>query len=193
VLPQIDWTAGPRVGAVIPVGAVKPELAPWSSLELTGALLRLSAHGFYAPVQSLFAEAVSSCPQLLLAALLQMAPAGSASETHLQAEMLEQLLPAFIASDAHLATLKHAWEQQPAAVMRGMVQLHAAQPQSLLRLLDLAQSFSALDEILGLKPCVPRSSPPRGFWVAPSRSLLGHDPSASGWPSLARCWLLDPA
>ena len=32
-----------------------------------------------------------------------------------------------------------------------MAQLHAAQPQSLLRLLDLAQSFGALEQILRLR------------------------------------------
>ena len=34
--------------------------------------------------------------------------------------------------------------------MRAMAQLHAAQPQSLLRVLDLAQSFGALAETLQL-------------------------------------------
>ena len=46
----------------------------------------------------------------------------------------------------HVMLLKRAWELQPGAIMRGMAQLHAAQPQSLLRLLDLAQSFNALEE-----------------------------------------------
>lgn len=147
---DMEWGAGTRVEARIPVGTARPDLAHWNCLELTGALLRLSTQGLYGPVHDIVAEAVSGCPQQLLAALLQMAPINSALETPLQAETLEQLLPLSIQSDS--GVLKHMWELQPAAVMRGMVQLHAAQPQSLLRLLDLAQSFNALEQVLRLKP-----------------------------------------
>ena len=149
---DVDWSAGTRVEAKIPVGSAKAELAHWHCLELTRALLRISAYGheLYGRVQGLFADAMSGCPQQLLAALLQVAPVNSVAETPLQAEMLEQLLPLFISTDSHV--LRHMWAVHPAAVMRGMVQLHAAQPQSLLRLLDLAQSFNALEQILRFRP-----------------------------------------
>lgn len=79
---------------------------------------------------------------------MQMKPAGSVQETQLQADLLEQLLPLFISGDSpgSAALLQRLWSLQPAAIMRGMVQLHAAQPQSLLRLLDLAQSAGALEQ-----------------------------------------------
>jgi hypothetical protein len=78
---HVDWSAGARVAAHMPLGASKAELAHWSCLELTGCLLHLSAHGLYAPVQVLFDEALSSCPQQLLAALLQMASPGMPVQT----------------------------------------------------------------------------------------------------------------
>ena len=136
-----------------PEGNLKPDLTVWLCADLTGALLRLSACGFYLQVQKLFAEGVSGAPQVLLAALVQMAPVGSRLETQLQCELLEQLMPRFLSGDSAPSTntlLKTMWEMQPAAVMRGMAQLHAAQPQSLLRLLDIAQSFGALEEVLRL-------------------------------------------
>ena len=149
---NLDWSAARRVDEAVPSPS-KPDLQCWACLDLTATLLRLSARGFYEPIKQLFAEAISGAPQQLLAALVQTAPVGSASETALQAEMLESLLPTLISggdSAGSQSLLKRMWELQPAAVMRGMAQLHAAQPQSLLRLLDLAQSFNSLEEILRL-------------------------------------------
>ena len=78
----------------------------------------------------------------------QMAPAGSPSETlH---DLLEQLFPMFLASDApgSTALLTRLWELQPAAVVRAMALLHQSQPQSLLRILDLCKELGALETIL---------------------------------------------
>ena len=151
---EFDWTVGKRLDESLttPAATLKQGLECWLCLDLTAALLRISACGLYTQAQELFLTVMHGAPQLLLAALVQMAPAGSPLETPLQAEMLESLLPQCISSDtpSSNALLKRMWELQPAAVMRGMVQHHSAQPQSLLRLLDLAQSFGALEEILRL-------------------------------------------
>ena len=86
---------------------------------------------------------------MLLTGLLQGgAAAGSPDETPMQQELLEALFPLFLGGDSpgSAALLQRLWALQPAAIMRAMAQLHAAQPQSLLRVLDLAQSFGALKE-----------------------------------------------
>ena len=79
-----------------------------------------------------------------------MAPAGSPSETPLQRDLLEQLFPMFLASDApgSTALLTRLWELQPPAVVRAMALLHQSQPQSLLRILDLCKELGALETIL---------------------------------------------
>ena len=187
---DLDWTQARRIDEAVPAPA-KAEHSCWLCLDLTSALLRLSARGFYDSCKPLFAEALSAAPQQLLAALVQTAPAGASTETALQAEMLESLLPSLIsgADSANAqALLKRMWELQPAAVMRGMAQLHAAQPQSLLRLLDLAQSFNALEEILRL--------PSYAFTldlavVAQRKDLIALEPWAS--QQLAKCAAASPA
>ncbi|KAL1530185.1 hypothetical protein AB1Y20_001101 [Prymnesium parvum] len=148
---DVDWSGGRRVEHV-PESHLKPEMQCWLNLDLTAALLHLSACGFYDEAQRLFSAPQQRAPQLLLTALVQMKPAGSVNETQLQADLLEQLLPLFISGDSagSSALLQRLWTLQPAAVMRGMAQLHAAQPQSLLRLLDLAQSAGALEQVLRL-------------------------------------------
>jgi len=153
---DVAWgeAAGPLVTPP-PEGTNKPGLAPWLSLKLTEALLRLSAVGYYAEAHALFSKPLLAAPQLLLAALLTHsgAAAGSPRETALQRELLEDLFPLFLGGDSpgSAALLQRLWPVQPYAVMRGMAQLHAAQPQSILRLLDLATSFNALEQVLQLR------------------------------------------
>lgn len=86
-----------------------------------------------------------------------------------------QLLPAFISGDSpgSASLLKRTWELQPGAVMRAMVQLHTAQPQSLLRLLDLAQSFGALGEVCR------RWRPHRGRSKARARTHVRTQPTTA--------------
>jgi hypothetical protein len=56
---DIEWAAGKRVESrdwSLP--PIKPELSPWLSIQLTAALLGLSALGHYAQVEALFAPAL---------------------------------------------------------------------------------------------------------------------------------------
>ncbi|KOO29318.1 ccr4-not transcription complex subunit 1-like protein, partial [Chrysochromulina tobinii] len=100
---DVDLSKARRVEAA-PEAAVKPEHQAWLCVDLTGALLRLSASGHYREAQALFADALAHVPQLLLGALVQMAPAGSALETPLQYELLEQLMPRFLGGEPAPAT-----------------------------------------------------------------------------------------
>ena len=150
VASELDWSAGDRVGA--DAASLAAELGCWQSLDLVRALLWLSRRVSFPRVQALFAAPLQHAPQLVLAACLQVAEVGSPHETQLQQELLEQTFPLFLGGDSagSAALLQKLWALQPQAVMRAMAQLHAAQPASLLRLLDLAQSFSALKECLKL-------------------------------------------
>jgi CCR4-NOT transcription complex subunit 1 len=146
--------AGPQVSPA-PEGTIKPDLQPWLSLKLTEALLRLSAIGYYAQAHALLSKPLHAAPQLLLAALLTHggAQAGTPGEALLQRELLEDLFPLFLGGDSpgSAALLQRLWPAQPYAIMRGMAQLHRVQPQSILRLLDLATSFNALEQVLQLR------------------------------------------
>ena len=73
--------------------APTPECAKWSCLELTGARLRLSARGYHDACHELLLVPAQQCPQHLLAALVQCAPAGSASAT---TDQVMFLVPAFL-------------------------------------------------------------------------------------------------
>ena len=149
----ISWAAEPSIKPP-PEGSVKPALACWLAQGLTESLLRLSDSGrYYAEVQQLFAKPLEAAPQALLTTLLHIAPAGSREETQLQRDLLEQLFALFISGDSpgSTALLQRLWALQPEALMRAMAQLHSSQPQSILRLLDLAQSFGALEQVLQMK------------------------------------------
>lgn len=97
------------------VAALRPEFSCWLCLDLTAALLRISARGYYSQARALFDEVMQvalpalapyrrarprttrvhttqqGAPHHLLAALVRMAPAGSPAETQLQADLLEQV------------------------------------------------------------------------------------------------------
>jgi CCR4-NOT transcription complex subunit 1 len=148
---EVDWTGGTRVQSDSSEGAAARGC--WHCVDAISALLALSTRASFARVHALFAEPLQASPQVLLTGLLQGgAAAGSPDETPMQQELLEALFPLFLGGDSpgSAALLQRLWALQPAAIMRAMAQLHAAQPQSLLRVLDLAQSFGALKEALQL-------------------------------------------
>jgi len=148
---EVDWTGGTRVQSDGADGAAARGC--WHCVDVITSLLTLSSRASFPRVQALFAEPLQASSQVLLTGLLQGgAAAGSPEETSMQQELLQALFPLFLGGDSpgSAALLQRLWALQPDAIMRAMAQLHAAQPQSLLRVLDLAQSFGALAETLKL-------------------------------------------
>eukprot|EP00964_Phaeocystis_antarctica_P094743 scaffold61385_cov63-Phaeocystis_antarctica.AAC.1 len=149
---EVDWTGGTRVQSDSAVEGAAAR-GCWHSVDVITSLLTLSCRASFPRVQALFAEPLQAASQVLLTGLLQGgAAAGSPEETPMQQELLQALFPLFLGGDSpgSAALLQRLWALQPSAIMRAMAQLHAAQPQSLLRVLDLAQSFGALAETLQL-------------------------------------------
>ena len=149
---EVDWTGGTRVQSDSAVEGAAAR-GCWHCVDVITSLLTLSSRASFPRVQALFAEPLQASSQVLLTGLLQGgAAAGSPEETPMQQELLQALFPLFLGGDSpgSAALLQRLWALQPSAIMRAMAQLHAAQPQSLLRVLDLAQSFGALAETLQL-------------------------------------------
>lgn len=128
------------------------EIATWRSLNLVEILLHISEVGIYAPVQDLFKIPIQHCPDVLVLALLQIAP----SVTVLRQELLSTLMPIFLGNHPNSAIiLHHAWHCQTInikpVIMHAMSEWYTRGDHDqtrLSRILDVAQDLKALSMLL---------------------------------------------
>ncbi|KAG0608479.1 hypothetical protein M758_8G108900 [Ceratodon purpureus] len=120
----------------------------WLSLDLLEVLCDLAELGYLSSVRSLLEVPLQHCPELLIFGLAQI----KTDWNVIQAEMLPLLLPAYLASNATSSVVQELWLLNADLVMRTMVEMHAADPSTISRILDVCHELKVLDRVLESTP-----------------------------------------
>ncbi|XP_064641680.1 CCR4-NOT transcription complex subunit 1-like isoform X3 [Lineus longissimus] len=137
------------------------EIATWKSLDLVETLLRLSEAGHYQLVSELFKFPIQHCPDMLVLALLQIAP--QPNWNTLKHELISTLMPTFLGNHQNSAIVLHyAWHCQGQSttirtlIMHSMAEWYMRGDHHdqvrLSRILDVAQDLKALSMLLNATP-----------------------------------------
>eukprot|EP00698_Gefionella_okellyi_P025035 TRINITY_DN9037_c0_g1_i1.p1 TRINITY_DN9037_c0_g1~~TRINITY_DN9037_c0_g1_i1.p1 ORF type:complete len:2034 (-),score=429.50 TRINITY_DN9037_c0_g1_i1:786-6887(-) len=122
----------------------------WASLDLLELLLNLSASEHYAAIRNIFEYPMKHCPDLLITGIASLK---SSTWNSLAQELAVLLMPLYIANyPASAQVIVRLWHVNQNFVVRALVNAHALDPNSLPRLLDIAQDLKALMQVLESRP-----------------------------------------
>ncbi|CAI5975139.1 unnamed protein product [Closterium sp. NIES-65] len=136
-------------GHKLPTGT--PNCA-WVSLDLLEALCRIGETGRKAEVVEVLGYPIKHCPEVLIVGLAQVKTPGGGV---IQREVLGALVPLYLANNPNSSIVLHALWGVPGGkdvVMQAMVGMHASDPTSIARLLDVCQDLKALSVVLESTP-----------------------------------------
>ncbi|CAI5954737.1 unnamed protein product, partial [Closterium sp. NIES-65] len=136
-------------GHKLPTGT--PNCA-WVSLDLLEALCRIGETGRKAEVVEVLGYPIKHCPEVLIVGLAQVKTPGGGV---IQREVLGALVPLYLANNPNSSIVLHALWGVPGGkdvVMQAMVGVHASDPTSIARLLDVCQDLKALSVVLESTP-----------------------------------------
>ncbi|GJP79518.1 hypothetical protein CLOP_g9744 [Closterium sp. NIES-67] len=134
-------------GHKLPTGT--PNCA-WVSLDLLEVLCRIGETGRKAEVLEVLVYPIKHCPEVLIVGLAQVKTPGGGV---IQREVLGALVPLYLANNPNSSIVLHAlWAGSKEVVMQAMVGVHASDPTTVARLLDVCQDLKVLSVVLESTP-----------------------------------------
>uniref|UniRef100_A0A1D1XGX4 CCR4-NOT transcription complex subunit 1 n=1 Tax=Anthurium amnicola TaxID=1678845 RepID=A0A1D1XGX4_9ARAE len=120
----------------------------WYCLDLLDVLALLSERGHASSVRTLLEYPLQLLPEVLL---LGVAHINSAYNL-LQYEVSSSVFPLVVRNSAKSYAIHHLWHVNPKLVLRGFVDIHSIDPESIVRILDVCQEQKILLPVLDGTP-----------------------------------------
>ncbi|KAJ4727200.1 putative Ccr4-not transcription complex [Melia azedarach] len=117
-------------------------------LDLLDVLCQLAERGHGSFVLSMLEYPLKHCPEVLL---LGMAHINTAYNL-IQYEVSFSVFPTIIRSAIGYGVILHIWHVNPNLLLRGFVDAHNREPDSLIRILDICQELKILSSVLEMIP-----------------------------------------
>ncbi|KAL5862252.1 hypothetical protein ACOSQ3_003532 [Xanthoceras sorbifolium] len=120
----------------------------WLCLDLLDVLCQLAERGHASSIQSLLDYPLKHCPELLLLGLAHI----NTAYNLIQYEVSFTVFPMIIKSTMGSGMILHLWHVNPNLVLRGFVDAHNLEPESMVRILDICQELKILSSVLEMIP-----------------------------------------
>ncbi|KAM1140419.1 hypothetical protein ACFX19_041194 [Malus domestica] len=120
----------------------------WLSLDLLDVLCLLAERGHALAVRSMLEYPLKHCPEVLL---LGMAHTNTAYNL-LQYEVSFTVFPMMVKNAMGIGMINHLWHINTSLVLRGFVDAHNCDPDSIARILDICQELKILSSVLEMIP-----------------------------------------
>ncbi|KAM1157156.1 hypothetical protein FF1_027788 [Malus domestica] len=120
----------------------------WLSLDLLDVLCLLAERGHALPVRSMLEHPLKHCPEVLL---LGMAHTNTLYNL-LQYEVSYTVFPMMVKNATGSGIINHLWHINTSLVLRGFMDSHNCDPDSIARILDICQELKILSSVLEMIP-----------------------------------------
>ncbi|XP_044493750.1 CCR4-NOT transcription complex subunit 1-like [Mangifera indica] len=120
----------------------------WLCLDLLDVLCQLAERGYASFVQSILEYPLKNCPEVLLLGMAHV----NTTYSLIQSEVSFIVFPMIIKSTFSSGMILHLWHVNPDLVLRGFVDIHNTEPESLIRILDICQELKILSSVLEMVP-----------------------------------------
>ncbi|KAF3780626.1 CCR4-NOT transcription complex subunit 1 [Nymphaea thermarum] len=120
----------------------------WMCLDLLQVLCELAEKGHAGTVRALLEHPLKHCPELLLLGVAQIKTAFNL----IQFELSSTIFPMLLANDPKSSGIHQLWLVNRDLVLRGFIDIHDADPDSALRILEICHDLKILHPVLGMSP-----------------------------------------
>ncbi|XP_031484449.1 uncharacterized protein LOC116253657 isoform X2 [Nymphaea colorata] len=120
----------------------------WMCLDLLQVLCELAEKGHAGTVRALLEHPLKHCPELLLLGVAQIKTAFNL----IQFELSSTIFPMLLANDPKSSGLHQLWLVNRDLVLRGFIDIHDADPDSALRILEICHDLKILHPVLDMSP-----------------------------------------
>ncbi|XVE76912.1 hypothetical protein DITRI_Ditri13aG0018400 [Diplodiscus trichospermus] len=120
----------------------------WLCLDLIDVLCQLAERGHASFVRSMLEYPLKNCPEVLL---LGMAHVNTAYSL-LQHDVTSTIFPVIIKNALGAGMVLQLWHVNTDLVLRGFIEAHNAEPDSMLRILEICQELKILSSVLEMIP-----------------------------------------
>ncbi|XP_007052185.2 PREDICTED: CCR4-NOT transcription complex subunit 1 [Theobroma cacao] len=120
----------------------------WLCLDLLDILCQLAERGHTSFVRSMLDYPLKHCPEVLL---LGMAHINTAYNL-LQHDVTYTVFPMIIKNALGAGVILQLWHVNPNLVLRGFVEVHNTEPDSMIRILEICQELKILSSVLEMIP-----------------------------------------
>ncbi|XWS35646.1 hypothetical protein CRYUN_Cryun20dG0014500 [Craigia yunnanensis] len=120
----------------------------WLCLDLLDVLCQLAESGHTSFVRSMLEYPLKHCPEVLL---LGMAHVNTAYNL-LQHDVISTVFPMIIKNALGAGMILQLWHVNTNLVLRGFVEVHTTEPDSMIRILEICQELKILSSVLEMMP-----------------------------------------
>ncbi|XP_058104448.1 uncharacterized protein LOC131248268 isoform X3 [Magnolia sinica] len=120
----------------------------WFCLELLEVLCQLAESGYASSVRTMLEYPLKQCPDVLPIGMAQINTAFNL----LQHEVCSIVFPVIAGSAMKSGIVHHLWLINPKLVLRGFVEIHNTNPDTIEKILDICQELKILSSVLDMTP-----------------------------------------